>query len=161
MGEKELKYTKALDYINNLLHGETDAISMMATIVCVLKDSFATFSWVGFYRVVGSKLLKIGPYQGVKGCIEIAFDRGVCGKCATDKQTQIVGDVTKIQYHIACSQETRSEIVVPVFNNKKNLIAVLDVDSNKLDNFDELDKNYLESICALFEKTKNKKLDLF
>jgi GAF domain-containing protein len=116
-----------------------------------LKQAFETFSWAGFYRVVKPGLLKVGPYQGTHGCLEISFGKGVCGKCASEKTTQIVDDVTKIPYHIACSSESKSEIVVPVFDKNKNLIAVLDVDSNLPYNFDKTDKQYLEAVCELFK----------
>ncbi len=150
--DKIERYQNALQAIEALVNGEDDTIARMATIVCELKQAFETFSWAGFYRVVKPGLLKVGPYQGVHGCLEIPFSRGVCGKCASEKATQIVSDVTKIPYHIACSSETKSEIVVPVFDKNNNLIAALDVDSNLPGNFDEIDKKYLEAICGLFRR---------
>ena len=152
--DKRRQYAESVQTLKNLLRDEEDAIAMMATISCELKHSFDTFSWVGFYRVVKPGLLKVGPYQGFHGCIDISFERGVCGKCAIEKRTQIVQDVQKIPYHIACSSETMSEIVVPVFDAEKILIAVLDIDSNFKERFDEVDKYYLEEICTLFENRK-------
>lgn len=148
--DKRRQYAEAVQTLKNLLSDEEDAIAMMATISCELKHSFDTFSWVGFYRVVKPGLLKVGPYQGSHGCIDISLDRGVCGKCASEGRTQIVQDVQKIPYHIACSSETMSEIVVPVFDAEKTLIAVLDIDSNLKECFDEVDKYYLEEICSMF-----------
>jgi L-methionine (R)-S-oxide reductase len=148
--DKRRQYAEVVQTLKNLLNDEEDAITMMATISCELKHSFDTFSWVGFYRVVKPGLLKVGPYQGSHGCIDISFDRGVCGKCASEGRTQIVQDVQKISYHIACSSETMSEIVVPIFDAEKTLIAVLDIDSNLKECFDEVDKYYLEEICSMF-----------
>jgi GAF domain-containing protein len=150
--DKRQKYTKLMAAIQSLLGNEKDTIAMMATIACELKKFSESFSWTGFYRVVGPELLKVGPYQGPHGCMEISFDRGVCGKCALEQKTQIVQDVSKIPYHIACSGETKSEIVVPVFDAKGVLLAVLDIDSNLAGCFDETDRKCLEEICAIFEK---------
>jgi L-methionine (R)-S-oxide reductase len=149
--DKHEKYQEVLTSIKALLKDEDDDIAMMATIACELKHAFETFSWVGFYRVVKPGILKIGPYQGMHGCIEIPFTNGVCGKCASEKITQVVQDVSKLPYHIACSNETKSEIVVPVLDKNNNLIAVLDVDSNLESNFDALDKQYLETLCSFFQ----------
>ncbi|HVN49366.1 MAG TPA: GAF domain-containing protein [Bacteroidota bacterium] len=148
---KEEQYRAVIKSINAILEGEDDAIAMMATISCELKHAFDSFSWAGFYRVVKPGLLKVGPYQGSHGCLEISFDRGVCGRCASERTTQIVADVSAIPYHIACSGETKSEIVVPVFDRQNNLIAVLDIDSNLQNNFDEIDRTNLERICGLFK----------
>jgi L-methionine (R)-S-oxide reductase len=148
---KQEQYKSVVQNIEALVQDEDDNIAMMATIVCELKQAFQTFSWAGFYRVVKPGLLKVGPYQGTHGCLEIPFGKGVCGKCASEKITQIVDDVTKIPYHIACSSESKSEIVVPVFDKNKNLFAVLDVDSNIPYNFDKIDKQYLETVCAVFK----------
>jgi L-methionine (R)-S-oxide reductase len=149
--EKKENYRETLKSIEAILKNEDDAIAMMATIACELKNAFETFSWVGFYRIVKPGLLKVGPYQGTHGCIEIPTTKGVCGKCATEKATQIVHDVTKLPYHIACSSETRSEIVVPVLDIDGDLFAVLDIDSSIGSNFDDVDKQYLETLCSLFQ----------
>lgn len=140
-------YTEVTKTIAALCEGETDAITKMATISCELFHAMEGFDWVGFYRVVEPGLLKVGPYQGGHGCLAIPFDKGVCGACAREEKTQIVPDVNAFPGHIACSSSTQSEIVLPVFENGK-LIAVLDVDSNKSDDFDESDKVTLEWILA-------------
>lgn len=131
--------------IASLVEGESDVISKMATIACELFHAFERFHWVGFYRVVEPELLKIGPYQGGHGCLVIPFSRGVCGACATQKKTLIVPDVEAFPGHIACAASTRSEIVLPVFANGE-LIAVLDIDSDYPDAFDEADATALEQI---------------
>jgi GAF domain-containing protein len=149
--DKHKQYSEIIRNLKNLLSAEEELIAMMATISCELKYSFEAFSWVGFYRVVKPGLLKVGPYQGSHGCIDISFERGVCGKCASERKTQIVQDVEKIPYHIACSSETKSEIVVPVFDSEKTLIGVLDIDSIFNECFDEVDQLYLEKICSMFK----------
>ena len=130
-----------------LCEGEEDAIAKMATISCELYQNMEGFDWVGFYRVVKPSLLKIGPYQGGHGCLVIPFDKGVCGACASTQETQIVDDVDDFPGHIACSSSTKSEIVLPVFQDGE-LIAVLDVDSDTPANFDEKDRQALEDILS-------------
>ena len=138
-------YKEVSRTISALTEGETDAITKMATISCELFHAMEGFDWVGFYRVVGPELLKVGPYQGGHGCLAIPFDKGVCGACARTGQTQIVGDVNAIADHIACSSSTQSEIVLPVFEEGK-LIAVLDIDSDNLNDFDQHDADELSAI---------------
>ena len=140
-------YSKTSKIIAALVEGESDDISKMATIACELFHAFDGFDWVGFYRNVGDGTLKVGPYQGARGCLVIPFSKGVCGACASTAKTQIVGDVNAVANHIACSSTTRSEIVVPVWSEGE-LIAVLDVDSDKLANFDKTDQRQLEAILA-------------
>lgn len=140
-------YSEVTKSIAAICEGETDTITKMATISCELFHAMEGFDWVGFYRVVEQNLLKVGPYQGSHGCLAIPFDKGVCGACARTQETQIVPDVNAFPDHIACSSSTQSEIVLPVFEDGK-LIAVLDVDSNKPDDFDESDKVALEAILA-------------
>lgn len=140
-------YTEVTKQIIAICEGETDAITKMATISCELFHAMEGFDWVGFYRVVEPNLLKVGPYQGGHGCLVIPFEKGVCGACAREEKTQIVSDVNTFPGHIACSSSTQSEIVLPVFEGG-SLIAVLDVDSNKADDFNESDKVALESILA-------------
>ena len=120
---------------------------MMATVACELYHEFEQVDWVGFYRVVAPGLLKVGPYQGGHGCLEISFDRGVCGKCAREAATQLVEDVSLLPYHIACSLATRSEIVIPVLDTQARLRAVLDLDSDSVAAFDAEDQARLESLC--------------
>ena len=141
------QYEKALRHIRALIEGETDAIALMATVASELHHGLEHFDWTGFYRVVAPGLLKIGPYQGGHGCLTIPFERGVCGKCAREAQTQIVPDVSKLPYHIACSNSTRSEIVVPVLDSAGRVRAVLDVDSDTAGAFDDTDARCLEEVC--------------
>ena len=126
-----------------------DDIALMATVSSVLANRFPHFFWTGFYRVCGDRLV-VGPYIGTVGCLQIEFGRGVCGTAAEKRETVIVPDVTKFPGHIACDPNSKSEIVVPVFGPESELIAVLDVDSDRLDAFDEEDARGLERIVALF-----------
>ena len=131
---------------------ELDAIARMATVASVLSGTFDTFFWTGFYRVMDGRLV-IGPYMGTVGCLQIEIGRGVCGTAAANRETLIVPDVEAFPGHIACDARSRSEIVVPVFDGVGSLIAVLDVDSDRLDAFDEEDRAGLESISqAVFGK---------
>jgi len=132
--------------IRALLGGERDEIAVMATVAAELRHSFPHFHWVGFYRVVAPGVLKVGPYQGGHGCLTIPFDRGVCGKCAREKATQLAGDVTQLPYHIACASTTKSEIVVPILDRRGEVRAVLDVDSEEADAFDHVDRDQLEEL---------------
>lgn len=134
--------------IASLTEGETDAVALMATVACELHHSDDRFDWTGFYRVVRPGLLKIGPYQGRHGCLTIPFDRGVCGAAARTGETQIVPDVDAFPDHIACSSSTRSEIVLPVRDATGALVAVLDIDSDRPDAFDETDSAQLAAILA-------------
>ncbi|MBI5385869.1 MAG: GAF domain-containing protein [Verrucomicrobia bacterium] len=145
--DKARQYELALQRIRALIEGETDAVALMATIVCELHHGLDHFDWTGFYRVVSPGVLKIGPYQGGHGCLTIPFDKGVCGKCAREARTQLVPDVTQLLYHIACSGSTRSEIVVPVLDAAGRVHAVLDVDSDTLEAFDDTDARCLETVC--------------
>jgi L-methionine (R)-S-oxide reductase len=138
---KSEKYESLLPQIEALVSGETDIIANYANIAAALKQAF-NFFWVGFYLVKDNQLV-LGPFQGPIACTRIPFTKGVCGYCYTQAQTVIVPDVEKFPGHIACSSDSKSEIVVPVFSNN-NIIAVLDVDSDILNDFDETDKIYLE-----------------
>jgi GAF domain-containing protein len=130
--------------------GETlDDIALMATINSVLANRFAHFYWTGFYRVCGERLI-VGPYIGTVGCLQIEIGQGVCGTAAARRETVIVPDVEQFPGHIACDPHSKSEIVVPVFDREGTLIAVLDVDSDRLDAFHEEDRVGLERIVALF-----------
>jgi L-methionine (R)-S-oxide reductase len=126
-----------------------DDIALMATIDSVLSHHFPHFYWTGFYRVCGDRLI-VGPYIGTVGCLQIAIGKGVCGTSAARRETVIVPDVHQFPGHIACDPKSKSEIVVPVFGPEHELIAVLDVDSDQLDAFDEVDRAGLERIVALF-----------
>ncbi len=130
--------------------GETlDEIALMATVNSVLANRFDHYFWTGFYRVCGDRLV-VGPYIGTVGCLQIEFGRGVCGVAAQERKTLIVPDVNQFPGHIACDPNSKSEIVVPVFDRDGALIALLDVDSDRLDAFDELDAAGLERIVELF-----------
>ena len=126
-----------------------DEIALMATINSVLANRFEHFFWTGFYRVCGDRLV-VGPYIGTVGCLQIEFGRGVCGTAAAQRKTLIIPDVDQFPGHIACDPNSKSEIAVPVFGGEGALIAVLDVDSDRLDAFDEEDQRGLEKIVALF-----------
>lgn len=145
---KKAAYEQAVVAIDANLEGETDRILKMATINSVLKTYLPYYYWAGFY-VVKNGRLSVGPYQGTLGCLHIEFGRGVCGKAAREKKTQLVGDVHALAQgseHIACDPNSASEIVVPVFDGKAELIAVYDVDSTQVNSFDALDQFYLEKI---------------
>lgn len=140
-------YTDVLDRIEALLEDETDWIAAMATVACELHHTFDYFDWTGFYRAVSDDLLVVGPYQGGHGCLRIPFDRGVCGAAACTRTTQFVADVSEADDHIACSSTTQSEVVVPVLTPDGTLLAVLDVDSDTLDAFSEVDRDMLERLA--------------
>lgn len=126
-----------------------DDIALMATINSVLANRFDHYYWTGFYRVCGDRLI-IGPYIGTVGCLQIELGKGVCGTAAARRETVIVADVNQFPGHIACDPKSKSEIVVPVFGRDGELIAVLDVDSERQDAFDEEDRAGLERIVGLF-----------
>ncbi|NLZ03896.1 MAG: GAF domain-containing protein [Phycisphaerae bacterium] len=147
--EKQHLYDLTLGAIRELIEAETDPIAVMATVVCELHHRFDWFDWTGFYRVVSPGLMKVGPYQGPHGCLEISFDRGVCGAAARLRRTQIVPDVRAFPGYIACSSSTRSEIVVPVLTPQDELVAVLDIDSDQPDAFSEVDRINLETLCRM------------
>ena len=132
--------------IISLLENETDWVAAMATVACELHHSHAHFHWTGFYRRISPDLLKIGPYQGGHGCLEIPLSRGVCGSAARSGLTQHYPDVSQAADHIACASTTRSEVVVPILNALGEVFAVLDVDSDHLDAFSDADISLLESI---------------
>lgn len=140
---RENEYKRLLPTIESLLEGESDQIANMANIAAVLKESF-DFWWVGFYRVAGDELL-LGPFQGPVACTRIRYGRGVCGAAWMRKEAIIVPDVDLFPGHIACSAASKSEIVIPVFCND-SVVGVLDIDSAKLDDFDEVDREYLTLI---------------
>ena len=129
------------------IEGETDEISVMANVAAMLREEFGFF-WVGFY-IVRNGLLHLGPFQGSPACYRIRYGKGVCGTAWKAERTQIVADVHTFEGHIACSSLSQSEIVVPVFNDEKEVMAVLDIDSDQLNSFDTVDKEYLEQVCSL------------
>ena len=142
---KEEKYKGLLPRVEALLSGENDATARMANLAAILHSEMG-FWWTGFYRVQRDELV-LGPFQGPVACSRIAKGRGVCGTAWSKGQTIIVPDVEHFPGHIACSTESRSEIVVPVWRNKQ-ISAVLDIDSREPDAFDDTDRKYLERIAA-------------
>jgi len=151
---KQEDYDRLFERLDALCDGEIDEIALMATIACELYHGFDRFDWVGFYRNVGGDLLKVGPYQGGHGCLDIPFSRGVCGKCARERAVVNVPDVSKMPDHIACSATTRSEIVVPVLGSGGELAAVLDIDSDEVAAFDEVDETSLARIGEYFRRNR-------
>ena len=149
MMTKEEKYMDMVSGIRALIEGETDMIAVMSNVAAEIHQTMG-FWWTGFYRVIGDELV-LGPFQGPIACMHIAFGRGVCGTAWKKAETVIVPDVEQFPGHIACSSQSRSEIVVPVFSHddEKKVIAVLDIDSEHLATFDETDRKYLEEICGL------------
>jgi len=149
-GSKEEIYQALLPQIEALIVGERDLVANLANIAAALREAFGFF-WVGFYVVQGQELV-LGPFQGPIACTRIAFGRGVCGTAWKEKKTQLVPDVEAFPGHIACSSASKSEIVVPVFQNGE-VFLVLDVDSNRLDDFDAVDQRYLEDLMGILEKS--------
>lgn len=144
---KEEKYLAILPRIQALLVGETDEIARMSNIAAALHGEFG-FCWTGFYRMASSEELVLGPFQGPVACMRIAKGRGVCGTSWNEERTVIVPDVERFPGHIACSGESRSEIVVPC-RKRGRIAAVLDIDSKELNNFDEIDRKYLEEVASM------------
>ena len=137
-----------LSRILALVEGEDDDIAKMATVTCEVFHNREGFDWVGFYRVTAPEMLKIGPYQGGHGCLQIPFNRGVCGAAAREEKTQLVDDVDSFPGHIACSSSTRSELVLPCFNAQGDLIAVFDIDSDTPSFFTKQDQLFYEDLLA-------------
>lgn len=154
-GGKEEKYRILYPQIEALTEGEDDVIANMANISSMLHHTFG-FWWTGFYRVLengdtGNEELVLGPFQGPLACSRIGFGKGVCGTAWARRETVIVPDVDLFPGHIACSSASRSEIVVPVFQGER-IAAVLDIDSDRTDTFDNTDKIWLEKIAGLIYK---------
>lgn len=144
---KEEKYKSLLPQIKSLIEDETNSIANLSNICAALKYNMDDFFWVGFYFVKGNELV-VGPYQGPLACTRIKLFEGVCGESVKEKKTIIVDDVNKFPGHIACSTDSKSEIVIPVLQNNE-VFAVLDIDSDKYANFDNIDKIYLEKLARL------------
>ncbi|MEM6311668.1 MAG: GAF domain-containing protein [Pseudomonadota bacterium] len=141
-------YAALTKTIESLTEGETDEIALMATIACEVHHSDERFDWTGFYRVTEPDMLKIGPYQGGHGCLQIPFSRGVCGAAARTGDVQLVSDVNAFVGHIACATSTQSELVIPVHNKTGDLIAVFDIDSDQPDAFAQEDADALQTILT-------------
>lgn len=150
-GDKQDMYETLIPQIASLIGNETDFIANMANVVAALKQTFGFF-WVGFYRVMGEQLV-LAPFQGPIACTRIKYGKGVCGTAWKEAHTIIVPDVDAFPGHIACSSASRSEIVVPMIWEDK-VIAVLDIDSDKLDSFNETDQIFLEKIVDLLFQLK-------
>lgn len=148
IGSKAEQYETLLPQIKALINGEPDLVANLANISAALKEQFNWF-WVGFYIVKKDELV-LGPFQGPVACTRIQKGRGVCGSSWAEARTLIVADVEKFPGHIACSSLSKSEIVVPVIRNSK-VVAVLDVDSDELNNFDETDQRFLEEVVSWIE----------
>jgi L-methionine (R)-S-oxide reductase len=146
----QVDYATLRKTVASLTAGETDEIALMATVACEIHHSDDRFDWTGFYRVTGPEMLKIGPYQGGHGCLQIPFSRGVCGAAARTGETQLVDDVNAFADHIACASSTLSELVIPVHGEGGRLIAVFDIDSNQPAAFTQTDA---KEISALLNTT--------
>lgn len=145
-GNKEEQYKSLIPQLKALLTGESDYIANLANVAAALKQQF-DFFWVGFYIVKDGELV-LGPFQGPVACTRIAYNRGVCGAAWAQKETLIVPNVEEFPGHIACSSLSQSEIVLPLIANNE-VVAVLDVDSDRLEAFDEIDEKYLKEIIDL------------
>jgi GAF domain-containing protein len=146
---RERAYALLHSQMLGVLAGMDDDVTGMSTLASLLHFSFKHL-WTGFYRVVGPELLRVGPYQGTLGCLEIVFGRGVCGTAAAEGRTVIVPDVSRFPGHITCDARSKSEIVVPVFDRAGSLTAVLDIDSERRAAFDQSDADGLERIVRWF-----------
>jgi GAF domain-containing protein len=149
---REDAYAVLDEQLASVLAGIDDPIAGMATLSALVHHGFGHL-WTGFYQVAEpGRLLRVGPYQGTVGCLEIAFGRGVCGTAASERRTIIVPDVNDFSGHIVCDARARSEIVIPVFDARRTLVAVLDIDSSEPAAFDERDARGLERLVTWFER---------
>jgi GAF domain-containing protein len=148
--DRKITYNEIIPQIDSLVSGESDVVANLANIVAVLKEVFGFF-WVGFYLVKGNELV-LGPFQGPLACTRIKFTEGVCGHCYSTRETVVVPDVDKFPGHIACNSAARSEIVVPIFSGKSKVAAVLDVDSDKLNDFGDVDRDSLGTVARIVER---------
>ena len=147
---KEEKYELLVSQIRALIEGENDVIAVMSNVAAAIHQTMG-FWWTGFYRVKNEELV-LGPFQGPVACMHIPYGKGVCGTAWQRAETVVVEDVEQFPGHIACSSESKSEIVVPVFDGDGKVTAVLDIDSEHLATFDDTDRRYLEEICKLLAK---------
>jgi L-methionine (R)-S-oxide reductase len=150
---KDAAYSTLETQIESVLAGVDDPIAGMATISALVHHAFRHL-WTGFYRVVEpGRLLRVGPYQGTLGCLDIQFGRGVCGTAAANGTTVVVPDVAEFPGHITCDSRSQSEIVVPVFDDARRLIAVFDIDSDRKNAFGPDDQRGLERLMGWFART--------
>ena len=147
--DRQKIYDELAPQISALVAGETDTVANLANVTAAIKEAFGFF-WVGFY-VVKENQLVLSAFQGTVACTRIDFDKGVCGHCWTTRETVIVPDVEAFPGHIACSSASKSEIVLPVFDKNGEVFAVLDVDSDKLNDFNEIDAKGLWKIVEIVE----------
>ena len=147
--DKPRAYRELDGHVRAVLSGIDDPITAMATVSCLVHHAFGHL-WTGFYRVVAPSLLRVGPYQGTLGCLEIPFGKGVCGTAAAEGRAVVVADVASFPGHITCDGRSRSEIVLPVKDAHGKLIAVFDVDSERVGTFDAADESGLARILAWF-----------
>ncbi|MCR4417566.1 MAG: GAF domain-containing protein [Ignavibacteria bacterium] len=147
---KEELYKSLIPIFKSLIDDEKEWISLLSNFSAVLKQSFDTFSWVGFYLLKDGRLI-LGPFQGKVACSLIEIGKGVCGTAFKERRTIVVEDVDKFPGHIACDENSRSEIVVPVFLDEE-VIGVLDIDSYNYSNFDKIDQKYLEELVSILSK---------
>ena len=150
-GTKAEKYELLYKQIAEVVKYESDSIALMANISAMIHHTFG-FWWTGFYRVIGEELV-LAPFQGPMACTRIAYGKGVCGTAWQRGESIVVEDVEQFPGHIACSSLSRSEIVVPIKNKDNDIVAVLDIDSEHLATFDEVDRLYLEKITSLLSRT--------
>lgn len=148
-GNKTERYATLLPQIESLVAGEPDVIANLSNIAAALKQTM-NFFWVGFYIVKDNELV-LGPFQGPVACTRIQFGKGVCGSSWKEKKTFLVPDVEEFPGHIACSSASRSEIVLPAFKNGA-VSLVMDIDSDKLNDFDEVDEHALEKVIGIIER---------
>ena len=148
--DRKTIYAEITPQIRSLIEIETDMTANLANIAAVLKEAFGFF-WVGFYLTKEDQLV-LAPFQGPLACTRIDFDKGVCGHAFTTRETVIVSNVEEFPGHIACSSASKSEIVLPIFNKSGEVFGVLDVDSDKLDDFSETDAEGLREIVKLIEE---------
>ena len=149
--DRRLIYDEIAPQIKSLVDGETDLVANLANITAVLKEAF-DFFWVGFYLKKENQLI-LSAFQGTIACTRIDFDKGVCGHCFTMKKTVIVPNVDEFPGHIVCSSASKSEIVLPIFDESGEVFGVLDVDSDKIGDFDEVDAVGLRKIVEIIEET--------
>lgn len=142
---KEETYRQLIPQIESLISGETDEVGVQANVVAAIREALGFF-WIGFYTLRDGNSLRLGPFQGSIACYSIPYNKGVCGTAWAREETIVVPDVEKFDGHIACSSLSRSEIVVPIFDSRGAFRCVLDIDSDQLNTFDDVDKRYLEQI---------------
>jgi L-methionine (R)-S-oxide reductase len=147
-GDKPQQYAQLLEQARGLMHGETDRTANAANLSALVFHSLPDLNWVGFYFFDGTELV-VGPFQGHPACVRIALGRGVCGTAAATRQTQRVPDVDAFPGHIPCDSASRSELVVPLYRGQ-TLVGVFDLDSPRLDRFDEDDQRGLEAVAQAF-----------